>query len=181
MNDAGVALKPETAVIFNVGCRDLGGFGENAIVSFTLSAEGYKDQVAQTTTVGMLDHKHVPLAKSMLNKGFTFALDKDCLQTATLTVRVMNGNKIAAERALPVRTLKYSGQKFFNETITFGALQGPNKHTAEICTVKLSFELISIGDGKIFLNSRSLGKYFDLELARPAGAQSHPLQMAMVQ
>ena len=43
-----MALKPETAVIFNVGCRDLGGFGENAIVSFTLSAEGYKDQVAQT-------------------------------------------------------------------------------------------------------------------------------------
>jgi hypothetical protein len=181
LSDSGEALKPEDAVIFNVGCRELGGFGDNAVVSLTLQCEGWKDQVGQTTSIGMLDHKHVPLVQAMLLKGFTFALHRDCLQSATLTLRVVNGNKVACERAIPVRTIKYSGQKFFNEQIVFGALQGPTRNTTPICTVKLSFELISIGDGKIFLNSRSLGKFFDLELARPVGIQNHPLQMAMAQ
>jgi len=180
-SDSGETLKPQDSVIFNVGVRELGGFGDNAVVSLTLQCEGWKDQVGQTTSVGMLEHKHVPCVQAMLLKGFTFALHRDSLQSATLTLRVIDGNKIACERAIPVRTIKYSGQKFFNEQIVFGALQGPDKHTRKICSVKLSFELISIGDGKIYLNSRSLGKFFDLELARPAGMQSHPLQMAMAQ
>ena len=51
---------------------------------------------AQTTTgMGMAD-------ASTLKKGFTFTLDKKCVQTATLTLTVLTGAKILAEREIPV-------------------------------------------------------------------------------
>jgi hypothetical protein len=180
LNDDGAPVTAENAVIFNVGFVNAVGFAPNAILVLTLTADGYKDQIGQTATIGLVDHGHVKLAPHMLQKAFTFALDKNCLQTAVLSLKVLKGNDVAAERKIPVRSLKYSGQKFYKETIVFGALQGPGKNTNVVPTVKMSFELLSVGDGKIFVNSSPFcPKYLDLELASTQGIRSHPLSSAI--
>ena len=177
--DDGAPVGPENAVIFNAGFVNVSGFAPDAILVLTLSAEGYKDQVGQTATIGLVDHGHRKLAPHMLQKAFTFALDKNCLESAVLTLKVLKGNNVAAERKIPVRQLKYSGQKFFNETIVFGALQGPGKNTNVVPTVKMAFELLSVGDGKIFVNNSAFcPKYLNLELASTQGIRSHPLALA---
>ena len=77
------------------------------------------------------------------------------------------------ERAIPVQSLKYSGQKFFNETISFGMLQGPDRNSKSVPTVKLAFELLAVGDGKVHVAKQP--HYMDLELASAPGVGSHPL------
>ena len=106
----GKTLLAENAVIFNVGVREIGAFPANAVVALTLSVPGYRDQVYHTATAGLV-------TQSMLQKGFTFALDKACMETSSLHVRVMSGAQCVAERAIPVKSLKYSGQKLFNDPI----------------------------------------------------------------
>ena len=96
-------------------------------------------------------------------KGFTFALDKTRLETAILTLNVTSGAQVL-ERKIPVRTLKYSGQRYFSETFSFGMIEGQDKNTTPTPTVKLSFELLSIGDGKVHVPKQPY--FMDLELAR---------------
>ena len=72
------------------------------------------------------------------------------------------------------------GNRVFNKLVTFGALEGPQKHTSEVGSVQLSFELISVGDGKIYFNSKPAGKFYDLQIDCSADAQNHPLEMAMM-
>ena len=166
----GKTLLAENAVIFNVGVREIGAFPANAVVALTLSVPGYRDQVCHTATAGLV-------TRSMLQKGFTFALDKACLETSTLHVRVMSGAQCVAERAIPVKSLKYSGQKFFNETISFGMLQGKAKNHTAVPVVKVAFELLSSGDGKLFQAKKP--HFMDLEIARADGGAhvAHPLNM----
>ena len=179
LNDDGSPITPEDAVIFNAGFVDVSGFAPNAVLVLTLSCEGYQDQVGTTGTIGLVDHAQRKLHPHMLQKAFTFALDKNCLPTAMLTLTVLKGRDVAAERKIPVRKLKYSGQKFFNDTIVFGALQGPGKNHNAVPTVKMAFELLSVGDGKIFIhNSPFCPKYMDLELASTPGSHGHPLTLA---
>jgi hypothetical protein len=179
LNDDGKPITPENAVIFNAGFVDVRGFAPNAVLLLTLSCDGYKDQVGKTSTIGLVDHAHRKLQPHMLQKAFTFALDKNCLSSAMLTLTVLKGTDVAAERKIPVRTLKYSGQKFYNETIVFGALQGPGRNHNPVPTVKISFELLSVGDGKIFINNSPFcPKYLDLELASTPGRHGHPLALA---
>ena len=162
----GKTLLAENAVIFNVGVREIGAFPANAVVALTLSVPGYRDQVCHTATAGLV-------TQSMLQKGFTFALDKACIETSSLHVRVMSGAQCVAERAIPVKSLKYSGQKFFNETISFGMLQGPDRNSKSVPTVKLAFELLAVGDGKVHVAKQP--HYMDLELASAPGVGIHPL------
>jgi hypothetical protein len=96
-------------------------------------------------------------------KGFTFALDKTRLETAILTLNVTSGAQVL-ERKIPVRTLKYSGQRYFSETFSFGMIEGQDKNITPTPTVKLSFELLSIGDGKVHVPKQPY--FMDLELAR---------------
>jgi len=74
-------------------------------------------------------------------------------------------------------TLKYSGQKFFNETISFGMLQGMDKNHTAVPTIKMAFELLSVGDGKIHEGKHP--HFVQLELAQAGGGmhQGHPLGM----
>ena len=172
-NSAGASLPPERAVIFNADVAEVSCFPAGSVVSLSLVATGYKTQTVQTTTAGRAGH-----GTSMLQKGFTFALDKYCLESAVLMLKVVSGNQTLAERAIPVKTLKYSGQKFFNETISFGMLAGEAKNHTSVPTVKMAFELLSVGDGKI--HEAKQPHFMQLELAQ-AGAggmmQSHPLGM----
>ena len=170
-NSAGAALAAEHAVIFNVGIADVRCFPATSIVSLSLVANGYKTQTVQTTTAGLAGH-----GTSMIQKGFTFALDKYCLESAMLVLKVNSGNQTLAERTIPVKTLKYSGQKFFNETVSFGMLQGIEKNHTAVPTVKMAFELLSVGDGKI--HEAKQPHFVHLELAQAGGGmQSHPLGM----
>ena len=171
-NSAGAALAAEHAVIFNVGIADVRCFPATSIVSLSLVANGYKTQTVQTTTAGMAGH-----GTSMIQKGFTFALDKHCLESAVLVLKVVSGNQTLAERAIPVKTLKYSGQKFFNDTISFGMLQGMDKNHTAVPTIKMAVELLSVGDGKIHEGKHP--HFVQLELAQAGGGmqQSHPLGM----
>ena len=165
------AVPAERAVIFNVGAVSIGGldgaaWGAGPVVSFTLSADGCVPQYGQTATVGLA-------TSAMLQKGFTFALDRDVLASAVLTLRVASGAQVL-ERAIPVRSLKYSGQKFFNETISFGMLQGPDRNSKSVPTVKLAFELLAVGDGKVHVAKQP--HYMDLELASAPGRTSDGLR-----
>jgi len=171
VSNNGLAVPADNVIIFNVGVINLGGFGvENLVVSLTLTADGYKSQFSQTSTVGRS-------TSAMLQKGFTFALDKNALEFAVLTLKVMNGTHELAVRPIAVKSLKYSGQKYFNQTIYFGELDFPGKTKAPVPTVKMAFELVSVGDGKVHLAKQP--HFMDLELARGdgAGVRSHPLGM----
>lgn len=73
--------------------------------------------------------------------------------------------------------LKYSGEKFFNHTVSFGALQGPERCTSLVPTAQICFELIALGDGKMRINN--LPRFGDLELANTDGSYTHPLHAAV--
>jgi hypothetical protein len=174
LSNNGHVLAAQDAVIFNAGIREIAGFSGNPVIHMTLSVNGYRNQSGSTASAGMA-------TGSMLQKGYTFALDKNQLDSAQLHIRIMNGAQVIAEKHIPVRTLQYSGQKHFNETISFGLLpQGQNWSQTAVPTVKMSFEILSRGDGKVFMAKKP--HFMDLELARSDGQAhtQHPLGMAIV-
>ena len=158
----------ENAVIFNVGACDAACFGPGAVVTFTLNATGCAPQTGQTASVS-----HVG-STSMVAKGFTFALDKNALESAVLTLEVSSGAEVLATTTIPVKKFKYSGKKYFTETVSFGMLHGKDRNTHLVPTVKLAVELLSTGDNKVYVQKQT--HFVDLEPAR-GGAGSHPLGM----
>ena len=120
----------ENAVIFNIGACDASCFGPGAVVTFTLNAAGAQ-QTGQTASVCNVGNS------SMVAKGFTFALDKSALESAVLTVQVASGAQVLATTNIPVKKFKYSGKKYFTETVSFGMLQGKDKNTHMVPTLKL--------------------------------------------
>jgi hypothetical protein len=168
VKDTGELMPTESLIIFNVGVVQAVSAGLSPTISLTLTADGYAPQFGQTTCVGMA-------TSSMVQKGFTFALDKNRLESAVLTLRVVGSSAQMLERAIPVRTLKYSGQRFFNETVSFGMLQGIDKNTKSVPVVKLAFELLAVGDGRVHVPKQP--HYMDLELAGAGsfGVAAHPL------
>jgi hypothetical protein len=165
----GNSISADNAVIFNVGVCSVTGFGNNSVVSLSLVSDGYTTQTGQTSSTGYASDK-------LLAKGFTFALDKNKIETAVLNLKLSNGNQVICERAIPVKTLKYSGAKYFTETLSFGMLDFPGKTRTDVPTVKMAFELLSVGNGKITMGAKH---FMDLEVARGEGAgmKSHPLTM----
>jgi len=157
----------ENAVIFNIGACDASCFGPGAVVTFTLNAAGAQ-QTGQTASVCNVGNS------SMVAKGFTFALDKSALESAALTVQVASGAQVLATTNIPVKKFKYSGKKYFTETVSFGMLQGKDKNTHMVPTLKLAVELLSTGDNKVYIQNQT--HFVDLEPAR-GEAGSHPLGM----
>jgi len=167
---SGEVVSAENAVIFNVGIIETACFGPDTAVHLALNVPGFETQVGETSCVGMA-------TSSMLQKGFTFALDKRCLEVAVLTMKVMSCGQERAERDMPVKTLKYSGQKFFYQTVSFGMfnLPGLASSNTPVPTVKMAFELLSVGDGRLHIAKKP--RFMDLELAITGGKmQSHPLE-----
>mmetsp|Transcript_8086 Transcript_8086/g.11882 ORF Transcript_8086/g.11882 Transcript_8086/m.11882 type:complete len:217 (-) Transcript_8086:171-821(-) len=182
METGGEACKPDNAIIFNVGVLDvqsLPGFSNGdapVVISLALLADGYHTQLAQTSTVGKTLHS------KQVAKGFTFALDVKRVDTAMLRLQVSSGNKVLLEKSIPVRTLRYTGKTYFDETIFFGGslqLEGRARNHTKIPTVKMAFELLSLGDGNYF--RRHNPQFSVVEIARMENelqAAPHPLNLA---
>jgi hypothetical protein len=57
-----------------------------------------------------------------------------------LRLQVSSGNKVLLEKSIPVRTLRYTGKTYFDETIFFGGslqLEGRARNHTKIPTVKM--------------------------------------------
>jgi len=161
-------LTAENAVIFNIGAFDAACFGPGAVVTFTLNATNCAPQSGQTAAVCNVGNS------SMVAKGFTFALDKNALESAVLTLQVASGAEVLATTDIPVKRFKYSGKKYFTDTVSFGMLQGKGRNTSLVPTVKVAVELLSTGDNKVYMQKQT--HFVDLEPARGA-VGSHPLGM----
>ena len=82
------------------------------------------------------------------------------------------------QSTIPVRTLGYTGQRFFTKRFSFGMLNGDgrSKNLASVPTVELAFELVSRGDGK-FVSRSSHPHFMEVEIAAATegSAALHPL------
>ena len=79
--------------------------------------------------------------------------------------------EVAAEKQAvavrgPVRTLKDLGRKFCHATISLGMFRGLIKRSTQVPTVKLAFEILSVGDGKMRMPNEM--HFMHLELAQGA-------------
>lgn len=159
------------SVIFNVGvlgCAYVNGKDKNdtqeSEVMLRVLCEGFVTQTAQHTLTPRTEAQCVRQGfewggydPRKAQAGYTFVVHKDKIEEASLVVTVTQGEH-KAEKVVPVRSLKYTGARFFTETYTCGGLTGPDKNTMKVPTVSCAFELVSFGDGRI-VNDRTNPKF----------------------
>jgi hypothetical protein len=92
---------------------------------------------------------------TQLQHGFSYSMHKSQLDSGAITIQVMNGATVVATQSIFVKSLlgTASKQKFFQHEVAWGGDNSPavSVHNAHCPTVKLGFELLSVGDGKVHM------------------------------
>jgi hypothetical protein len=142
VNAAGEVNVTAENIIVNISVLETRGFDSISIVSISLSTNG--DQIAQTTTAAH---------STQLQHGLSYSLHKSQMDSAVVTIQVMNGVEVVAKQSILVKSLLGTAAKqkvlFFQHDVNWGHSTTASDN-ANCQTVKLGFQLLS-GDGKIHM------------------------------
>jgi len=129
-------------VIVNIGVLEKCGFDAINILNISLATNG--DQIAQTKTAAY---------STQLQQGLTYSLHKSQMDSAVITIQVMNGEEVVAKQSIFVKSLLGAAatQKMFFHDVTWDQSTTASDYARP--TVKLGFQLLS-GDGKIHMGKQ---------------------------
>lgn len=171
----GSSCKADDAFIFRTGMVDyrcVPGLSTADVPTMKLFviSPGYKTQSAETSLKGYAHNSTKQVAK-----GCTFAIDSQDIDKAELIVRLCLAEQTLLERSVDIKTLRYTGQTFFTNTLHFGGLQGKEKNNLPIATITMAFELLSQGDGKFY--KRKEPRFADIDVAKLVEGTDVPQSM----